>query len=252
MALGLLGLGAPRSAAAADDPKLQELMKQGPDALLIEADRRHNAYDDESQKTKMTLHGGSDEGKYLVLTGIRKGESKRVFRFEEPADVRGMGVLIEGQDEMYVYVPSLGKVRRVASHAKRQGFMGTDFSYDDMGLINMAPVYAAKVLGETDTHVQLELTRKPGQDIQYDKLVVDVDKAEILISRIEYWEGDKKLKVQTRKGVVTGNAGNRHYTDIEMKDASSGHSTRIQVLDFKVNTGVPDAIFSKRWLVRGN
>lgn len=237
---------------AAPDPKVAELLKQGPDALLQEADRRHNDVADETVRSRMIVHGGSDDGKSLVLTGIRKGENKRVFRFEEPADVKGMGVLIEGQSEMYVYVPSLGKVRRVASHAKRQGFMATDFSYDDMGLINLSPVFSSKLIGEDDSVVKLELTRREGQDVMYDKLIVWIDKAEILIPHIEYYDNGKHLKTQERTKVVTGNIGNRHYTSIFMKDASGTHSTEVQVLEFKVNADVSEKIFSKRWLVRGN
>lgn len=250
--LASLVLSLATTATAAPDPKLASLLEQGADALLQEADRRHNDFADETIRSRMTVRGGSDDGKTLAMTGIRKGEQKRVFRFEEPADVKGMGVLIEGQSLMYVYVPSLGKVRPVASHAKRQGFMATDFSYDDMGLINLSPVFSAKLLGQDDKTVKLELTRREGQDVMYDKLVIWVDKEELLIPRIEYYENGKHLKTQERTGVVTGNAGNRHYSKIVMKEASGGHSTEIEVLDMKVNTGVSDNIFSKRWLVRGN
>ena len=231
---------------------MDALLKEGPDALLREADRRHNDYADETVHTRMTVHGGSDEGKTLVLTVIRRGEDKRAIRFEEPADVRGMGVLIEGQSEMYVYVPSLGKVRRVASHAKRQGFMGTDWSYDDMGLINLSPAFDAKLLSQDEGHVKLELTRKPDQDIQYDRLIVSIDKANITIDKIEYFENGKALKTQERFGLVKGNAGNPHYTKLIMKNADTGHYTQTDVLDLKVNQNVSDKIFSKRWLVRGN
>lgn len=33
---------------------------------------------------------------------------------------------------MYVYLPAFGKVRRIASHTKDQGFLGLTFSQDDM------------------------------------------------------------------------------------------------------------------------
>lgn len=240
------------TATAGPDPKVAELLKQGPDALLQEADRRHNDHADETIRSRMTLHGGSDEGKVLEMTTIRKGESQRAIRFDAPADVKGMGVLIQGESEMYVYVPSLGKVRRVASHAKRQGFMATDFSYDDMALINFSTLYTAKLLGEDDKVVKLELTRREGKDIMYDKLIVHIDKEEILVPFIEYWENGKKLKTQTRTGVVTGSGGNRHFSKLLIKDANNGHSTEVDVLELKINQNVSDKVFSKRWLVRGN
>ena len=241
-----------RTGTAAPDPKVAELLKQGPDALLQEADRRHNAHDDEIVATKMTLHGGSDEGKVLEMTTIRKGENRRAIRFDAPADVKGMGVLITSESEMHVYVPSLGKVRRVASHAKRQGFMATDFSYDDMGLVDFSTLYSAKLLGEDDKVVKLELTRREGKDIMYDKLVVHIDKADIVVPFIEYYENGKMLKTQTRSGLQKGADGELYYTKLLIKDASNGHSTEVDVKSFKINQNVSDKIFSKRWLVRGN
>jgi hypothetical protein len=61
---------------------------------------------------------GKDEGT-LAMTVKLKGE-KRYTEFSAPADMRGTKVLILSPTQMYVYLPSYGKVRRIANHTKDQ------------------------------------------------------------------------------------------------------------------------------------
>ena len=63
------------------------------------------------------------------------GDNFRVMmHFSEPVDIRGARFLIkqqEPQNEMYIYMPGLFKVRRVTSRKISSSVMGTDFSYED-------------------------------------------------------------------------------------------------------------------------
>ena len=65
---------------------------------------------------------GKDE-RTLAMTVKLKGE-KRYTEFSAPADMKGTKVLILSPTQMYVYLPAFGKVRRIASHTKDQGFLG--------------------------------------------------------------------------------------------------------------------------------
>jgi hypothetical protein len=62
--------------------------------------------------------------------------NRRVVRFNSPADVRGTAVLtIEnsaGDDDIWVYLPAMKKVRRLTASNKKDAFVGTDFSYGDV------------------------------------------------------------------------------------------------------------------------
>ncbi len=63
------------------------------------------------------------------------GLSRIMLRFTDPTDQRGAGLLmIEQRDrrpDTFLYLPGLGKVRRVSSSAASSSLFGTDFSYED-------------------------------------------------------------------------------------------------------------------------
>lgn len=59
---------------------------------------------------------------------------KQLIEYLEPADVKGtkfLSIVEEGkEDMMWLYLPALGRERRIAAHAKKESFMGTDFTYE--------------------------------------------------------------------------------------------------------------------------
>lgn len=62
-------------------------------------------------------------------------DSHLLMRFQFPGDVRGTGFLqlqhFDGEDDLWVYLPGLKKVRRLVANNKRDSFFGSEFSYGD-------------------------------------------------------------------------------------------------------------------------
>jgi hypothetical protein len=62
--------------------------------------------------------------------------SARLTRFTSPANIAGTSILSiensEREDDVWVYLPALRKVRRLAAAEKRDSFAGTDFSHGDV------------------------------------------------------------------------------------------------------------------------
>lgn len=62
--------------------------------------------------------------------------SHRLFRFKTPVDVSGTAVLVHenpgGEDDLWIYFPSMAKTRRILASNKKDSFMGSDFSYADL------------------------------------------------------------------------------------------------------------------------
>src|SRR6188508_1067474 len=60
-----------------------------------------------------------------------------LVRFTYPNDIRGTSFLVwkhpQGEDERFLYLPSLGRVRRIAGSEAQESFVGSDFSYEDIG-----------------------------------------------------------------------------------------------------------------------
>ena len=78
----------------------------------------------------------------LTITGLRGGPGRPVpgdrslIRFTQPADISGTGMLVWKQpaatDERFLYLPSLGRARRIAGSEAQDSFVGSDFTYEDI------------------------------------------------------------------------------------------------------------------------
>jgi Outer membrane lipoprotein-sorting protein len=59
-----------------------------------------------------------------------------LVRFTAPADLAGVGFLLiqkkDADDERWLYLPELGRSRRIGGDTRGSAFMGTDFSYADL------------------------------------------------------------------------------------------------------------------------
>lgn len=87
----------------------------------------------------ITDASGHTRSRTLVTRALKYGEGRKsIMFFESPADVRNTGLLSfdydEGSkdDDQWLYLPSVHKSTRIASHDKSGAFMGSDFSYADM------------------------------------------------------------------------------------------------------------------------
>jgi hypothetical protein len=62
---------------------------------------------------------------------------RTLVRFTYPNDINGTGFLVwehpSADDERFLYLPALGRVRRIASSETQGSFVGSDFSYEDIG-----------------------------------------------------------------------------------------------------------------------
>ena len=60
-----------------------------------------------------------------------------LIRFTYPNDIRGTSFLVwehpKAEDERFLYLPSLGRVRRIAGSEAQESFVGSDFTYEDIG-----------------------------------------------------------------------------------------------------------------------
>ncbi len=60
------------------------------------------------------------------------GTTKTLFKFLSPPEVKGTTILIydyeNKDDDMWIYMPSLRKTRRIVATEKGKSFMGSEFS----------------------------------------------------------------------------------------------------------------------------
>jgi hypothetical protein len=80
-----------------------------------------------------TLRGREAPG---AAPGAPDGD-RRLIRFNYPNDIRGTSFLVwehpSAEDERFLFLPSLGRVRRIAGSETQDSFVGSDFTYEDIG-----------------------------------------------------------------------------------------------------------------------
>jgi len=112
--------------------------------LARQADAR-DIGDDTRVAMRMRLYDRQDRTRERALTllAIRGGAGRRVpadrslTRFTYPNDIRGTGFLVieqpTGDAERFLFLPALGRVRRIAGSEAQESFVGSDFTYEDIG-----------------------------------------------------------------------------------------------------------------------
>jgi outer membrane lipoprotein-sorting protein len=189
---------------------------------------------------------GKDE-RTMAMKVQLKGE-KRLTEFSSPADMKGTKVLILSSTQMYVYLPAFGKVRRIASHTKDQGFLGLAFSQDDMATTAYGSQYGASVASETPAEWKIVLTPKAGQETPYAKIEVTVMKDHKVPSELKYFNAEgKNVKTETRTGYsCEGDVCTPG--ELKMTDNTKGNWTKLIAKSRKVNAEISDDLFSQRSL----
>jgi hypothetical protein len=104
--------------------------------------RDRDAGRDSRAEMKMRLFDrqGRVRERSMTLLGLRgAGEAgdRILVRFTYPNDIKGTGFLVwehaDADDERFLYLPALGRVRRIAGGEKQESFVGSDLSYEDIG-----------------------------------------------------------------------------------------------------------------------
>jgi outer membrane lipoprotein-sorting protein len=218
--------------------------------ILTKVDAAMADSKDQVSTLKMVLEDAEGKTKERQLWVQQKGTQLRMMKFLSPAEVKGVGFLTLSDDEMYLYMPEFGKVRRIASHLKNDTFMGTDFSYGDMGSTSYATKYDAKLLAKDAAQATLELTPKKGQESPYGKLILVVNLERHQPVRVEHldkagqpWKVMEYSRVEQIGGRWVPRA-------ISMRDLKKKHATRMEMADIQFDTGLKDSDFSQRMLKR--
>lgn len=188
-------------------------------------------------------------------------DNMRMTRFVEPADIKGtVSLLIEhsaGEDDMWIYLPALKKVRRLVSGNKKDSFVGTDFSYGDV-IGHKVSDWNYKLLREeiTDGAACYVIEAIPKSDevrssSGYGKRVIWVRKDNFFAIKGDLWdEAGQPLKAFHLTELQEVDATRRKWQAmrLEARNLQSGHQTVIRFENFKANQKVRDEFFTTRYM----
>ncbi len=186
------------------------------------------------------------------------GLSSNVIVFHRPASVEGTRFLsIERSgrdDDQWIYLPALGRVRRIAGSEGGNSFMGTDFSYDDLkgwAIDDFSyELLRREQVGSWNTYV-VEATPLPASDVSYSRIVHFVDPESWIPVRIELFGEDGELSKVNRVGRIETVQGYPTIIENTMENVRTGHRTELRITNFAYNESLPDGLFSVDFLETG-
>ena len=185
--------------------------------------------------------------------------SRTVVVFQSPANVKDTRFLTmasgNGSNDQWIFLPSLGKVRRIASSEGSASFVGTDLSYDDVSSADRdAGLDAHTLLREDNLNGKTcyVIESKPkDSSYQYSKMVQWIGKDDKVGYKIELYDKKgqhvKTLEVLELKTVQ----GRLSPVKSRMSTLASGTNTTISVEILKYDDPIPEQVFSTSYLETG-
>jgi len=242
---------------------------------LAQAVRDREAGDTIHAQMEMKLIGksGSVESTRTLQTwGMKydkeKDLSKVVMAFASPASIKDTRFLqVENEfgkdDDKWIYLPALGRVRRISSSDKSSSFVGSDFTYGDMETREVFEDNHKLLKDENfegaDCYV-LESTPKDLNGAQYSKRVAWIDKKSLIVLKAEMYS-KKTGKVQKRLTVennIKQIQGIWSVFNTTMENLETGHKTELNVMknskgdyNLRYNAKLNPKLFTQTFLKTG-
>ena len=219
--------------------------------VLTKLDSLAIRFPDQTYKATMDIYKGGNLRTTMVFSMQMKNLEKQFIHFTAPGDVAGMKILMEDRDTIYMYSPEFQKVRRVAAHMQNQGFLGSEFTPEDMVMAKLSPSFDAQLVGKEGNETKLILTPKKGSAISFSKLEIFIDATVNGVTRIKYFDtAGTHVRTQTREEWKPFE-DTKIPTQVRMKNLKTGDETVIKLSEIDVKTAIADDLFSRRTLMRG-
>ena len=230
-----------------------------------------NARDDGqavSSNLTMELIDSRDKKRVRETRTFRKyyGKEKRsVIFYLQPKNIKDTAFLTYDypqtvDDDQWLYLPAMRKVKRISASDRGDYFLGTDFTYEDIKLETKVSIedYIHKTIGEdeVDGHHCYVVESKPVDDetakeLGYGRIEQCVDDEIWMVRRSRFWNTrGKPLKTMYAKDIrqVQG-IWTRHRLEVE--NHKTGHRTFFTFSKVDYAEGVNDSVFTQNAIRRG-
>ena len=254
-----LGFSLMATPLAADDAKARAIMEK--------VDARDDGQTLEQDMLMVLIDkNGNTRNRDIKSYGKDFGEDEyRIMFFKSPADVKNTAFLTydyddsSRDDDQWLYLPALKKVKRIPTSDKSSSFMGSDFSYFDMTDRDLED-YDFKLLKETKVRgnkawmIQaIPRTAEVVKESGYTKSIALVRQDNYVVVRsIGFMKNNRKKYLDVKKlhkqdGVWLID----EMTMTTKKGKSTVHKTILKFSNVKLNKAIDDNMFTTRRLEKG-
>ena len=253
--LGILGWASAPSvgfAASAQETGLK---------IATEARERQKGYGNFTASLTMILRNkrGQESTREVRLKVIEvEGDGDRtLFVFDRPRDVKGTAFLVHAHkdepDEQWLYLPALKRVKRISSSNQSGSFMGSEFSYEDMGAVEVGKFTHRHLRDEPCGDLECTvLERIPvSRDSGYSRQLVWFDREELRTMQVQYFDRrDEHLKTLVVEDY--NKYLDRYWRSgkLTMTNRLTGKSTVLNWSDYEFGTDLDVGDFTRTALKR--
>ncbi len=193
-------------------------------------------------------------------------EKRTAIYYLKPKNIKDTAFLTydyaekEKDDDQWLYLPAMRKVRRISASDRGDYFLGTDLSYEDIKLETRVSSedYTRKTLAENEVdgfHCFLieeqAIDDETANELGYLKRESCVDDKIWIVRKSVIWDLQNKLlktiyfkDISEVQGIWTAHL-------IEVQNHKTGHQTRFVFSDVRYNEEVNDRIFTQNAMKRG-
>lgn len=239
--------------AAAETPEEKGL------AIAREAEARNDGFGDTSATMQMILRNRQGEEsrreiRSKVLEVADDGD-KSLIIFDQPKDVEGTALLTfshkTDDDDRWLYLPALKRVKRIAGNNKAGPFMGSEFAFEDLGSQEVEKYTYKHLRDEACASQQcFVIERYPvDKNSGYTRQVVWMDQAEYRPLKIEFYDRKQSL-LKTLALEEYQQYLDKYWRPgrLDMVNHQTGKSTTLLFADYKFRNGFTDRDFDQNSL----
>ena len=178
------------------------------------------------------------------------GLEKTMMRFSSPADIKDVAFLsweVEKKDDIqFIYLPELGRPRRISGENKSNSFINSDFTYEDMQRRKPEDDDHSLLMEETKNGINCYVVEyTPKTSSQYSKIIQWIDKEKFISIYSEAYDKKDELlkifqaeKIEKVDGIWT-------LMEINVQNVKKDHKTTLITEKIQYNVPIDDAIFTK-------
>lgn len=248
----LMTLGAPALADTA--------VVKGRD-IAEKMDQRDRGFGDYKVDVSMMLENRAGKTRQLLMD-IKVLEQadpleKSLIRFSSPRDIDGTAVLTYAnrlrEDDQWLFLPSVKRVKRISSANRSGAFVGSDFSYEDLVRQDVDKYIYRFIKQESCSGLTcLIVERKPkNPGSGYSRQLFWVDSVLYRPMRIEFFDrGGKALKTLDYLDYKVYTKEFWRPGKMIMQNLQSGNRTVLTWKNYRFSTGLTEADFAVAKLAR--
>lgn len=235
--------------------------QQKGEEIAKKMEKANDGYIGEESEMEMILISAQGDRVERLMKGkvmeVKGDGDKSISIFLNPKDVKGTKMLTWSHkvkdDDQWLYLPSLKRVKRINSSSKSSSFMGSEFSFEDLGSQEREK-FDYNLLSEKKVNGMAAwvLERKPKTKSGYTKQIVTIAKKYMNPIKIEYYDRRSELlKVAEFSGYKQFNIkGKKMYrvSKIHMKNLQTKKESIFEWKKRKIGKKLKSRDFTKRSL----